>query len=369
MLALDHLGIFSLAPEAVPPAASVAAEGSIARDETRASGPAVTFTVAALKGPLLSSAQASVAPNDLLRGSESPLVVPAPRSATERFAYVPHDMELSLSGDPDVQDEGEVLPVALESESKDFWTSETHREAIVRDKVPPIVRRAVGGSQSTAGALAFDSKSLDTRLAEISPAAGQRLREKFAEAKVAWPPEEVSLVAIKNEKVIELHARSAGQAWQFVHKYPVLAASGKSGPKLRKGDKQVPEGVYGISFLNPNSRYHVSLRVNYPNKFDRDMAKQDGRTELGGDIMIHGKNVSAGCLAIGDEAAEEIFVLAARIGLPNIKVIIAPTDFRKETPQVAEGQPKWLSGLYTEVASAMTPYKRPSTGLLSFFGN
>ena len=89
---------------------------------------------------------------------------------------------------------------------------------------------------------------------------------------------------------------------------------GASGPKIQRGDKQVPEGVYGISYLNPNSAYHLSLGVNYPNAFDREMAAKDGRKNLGGDIMIHGKNVSSGCLAVGDEPAEELFVLAAEVG-------------------------------------------------------
>ena len=70
---------------------------------------------------------------------------------------------------------------------------------------------------------------------------------------------------------------TGGQAWKLIHRYSVLAASGVAGPKLRQGDKQVPEGVYGISFLNPSSRYDVSLRVNYPNAFDRQMAAKDGR--------------------------------------------------------------------------------------------
>ena len=102
----------------------------------------------------------------------------------------------------------------------------------------------------------------------------------------------MSLVAIKDEKILELYARSADGTWKFVYRYTVLAASGGMGPKLKQGDKQVPEGVYAISLLNPNSRYHVSLRVNYPNAFDREMAAADGRENLGGDIMIHGKAAS-----------------------------------------------------------------------------
>jgi len=223
--------------------------------------------------------------------------------------------------------------------------------------------------------------TLKTRLAEISPAATARLERRFQAAKAAWPPEEITFIAIKDEKVIELHAKPKRGSWAMVHRYRVLAASGKLGPKLLQGDRQVPEGLYRIAFLNANSAFHVSLRVNYPNAFDLKMAKKEGRQELGGDIMIHGKNLSAGCLAVGDEAAEELFVLAAKTGLAKVKMIIAPTDLRhKKAPSVA-GQPEWLPGLYTEIAAAMTPFDAPQNiatsstspasgsfdGLMSFF--
>lgn len=213
--------------------------------------------------------------------------------------------------------------------------------------------------------------TLKTRLAEISPAATIRLSGKFESAKAVWPPAEVALIAIKDEKIVELHARAAGGAWKLIHRYRVLAASGGAGPKLRQGDRQVPEGIYAIAFLNPNSAYHVSLRVNYPNAFDRQMAARDGRKELGGDIMIHGKNLSAGCLAMGDEAVEELFVLAAQMGLANVKLILSPTDFRHAGISAqAPGQPQWLPKLYAEIASAMAEFKGPpSRGLLSFFTN
>lgn len=223
--------------------------------------------------------------------------------------------------------------------------------------------------------------TLKTRLAEISPAATARLERRFQAAKAAWPPEEIAFIAIKDEKVIELHARPKRGSWAMVHRYRVLAASGKPGPKLLQGDRQVPEGLYRIAFLNANSAFHVSLRVNYPNAFDLKMAKKDGRQDLGGDIMIHGKDLSAGCLAVGDEAAEELFVLAAKTGLAKVKMIITPTDLRhKKLPSIA-GQPEWLPGLYTEIAAAMTPFDAPQNiatsstspasggfdGLMSFF--
>lgn len=214
------------------------------------------------------------------------------------------------------------------------------------------------------------SYTLKSRLEEISPGAIPRLVNRFHAANAAWPPAEIALIAIKDEKVLEMHARQAGGSWTPIHRYRVLAASGGLGPKLRQGDKQVPEGIYSIAFLNPNSSYHVSLAVNYPNAFDREMAKVEGRQKLGGDIMIHGKNLSAGCLAMGDEAVEEIFVLAAQTGLQNVKLIIAPTDLRHNPlPATEEQQPQWLPKLYTEIRTAMVEYKGPprNTGLLSFF--
>ncbi len=211
--------------------------------------------------------------------------------------------------------------------------------------------------------------TLKARLAEIAPPASVRLATRFDAAKASWPPSEIALIAIKDEKVLELHAKGDNGTWKLIHRYRILAASGGPGPKLRQGDKQVPEGIYAISFLNPNSAYHVSLRVNFPNAFDRQMAAKDSRRELGGDIMIHGKNLSAGCLAMGDEAVEELFVLAARTGLANVKLIIAPTDMRERgIPTVDPSHPAWVPKLYTEIASAMGDFRQPrAKSLLSYF--
>lgn len=266
-----------------------------------------------------------------------------------------------------------------EQEGIDAWSTETR--AMKRDDdVPPDVRLVAPRQgrfetatrqprQTARPQTQPQTVSLKARLAEIAPAASSRLIARFASAKALWPPNEIVLLAIKDERVVELHARSRGGDWMLVHRYPVLAASGHGGPKLRRGDRQVPEGIYGISYLNPNSAYHVSMRVSYPNAFDRQMASRDGRTELGGDIMIHGKNKSAGCLAMGDEAAEELFVLAAMTGRDSTKVIIAPTDLRQnKPPAVGPDQPAWLPGLYAQLGTAMAEYKPPaSTGLLSFF--
>lgn len=289
---------------------------------------------------------------------------------------------------PDALPPDEALPLLdpAAREQAESWSTQTLAAKPAPSEPEPRQSQAgSGGPVAKSAAIAavraarepahkrWFSRALKKRLAEISPAAGKRIAQKFQAAKAAWPPAEIGLVAIKDKKHLELFARSQGGKWTFIHRYPVLAASGSSGPKLVRGDKQVPEGVYRISFLNPNSRYHVSMRVNYPNSFDRKMARKDGRKDLGGDIMIHGKRSSAGCLAMGDSAAEELFVLAAEVGVRNVRLVIAPTDFRHAAiPAIKADQPAWLSKLYVEVASEMAQFKAPaeSSGgsLLSLLG-
>ncbi len=193
-------------------------------------------------------------------------------------------------------------------------------------------------------------KSVTDRLGEFGEAARGRLKPAFDKAGVKYPPPSVKLVAVKAERVMKIYAPDNRGSNQWIRTYPVLAASGGPGPKLHEGDGQVPEGIYPIEAFNPNSLYHVSLRVGYPNEFDRAMAAREGRTNLGGDIMIHGQAVSIGCLAMGDEAAEDLFVLAADTGLQNIRVIITPVDFRAgKTVSKVLNLPGWGDELYTQI--------------------
>jgi murein L,D-transpeptidase YafK len=139
--------------------------------------------------------------------------------------------------------------------------------------------------------------------------------------------------------------------------------SGVLGPKLKEGDMQVPEGLYKVESLNPNSLYHLALRVNYPNSQDRLWGKQDGRSELGSDIMIHGKTCSIGCLAMGDEAAEDLFVLAAETGIDNVTIILSPVDFRTQgLPEKKPALPPWAGALYDAIKTELEKLGRPTTG-------
>jgi murein L,D-transpeptidase YafK len=175
----------------------------------------------------------------------------------------------------------------------------------------------------------------------------------FRRADVFYPPVRLIFVAIKGEKLLQVYASSGGP-FHLVRTYPILAASGDLGPKLREGDRQVPEGIYAIEKLNPNSAYHLALRVAYPNAFDLIQADRDHRTNLGGDIMIHGSNKSAGCLAMGDKAIEDLFILGAEVGAPQIKLIITPIDFRKTDALPIETKLyPWSDELYAHIRSEL----------------
>lgn len=194
-------------------------------------------------------------------------------------------------------------------------------------------------------------------VARYGPAAHKRLGPYFQRAGVAWPPKQIALLVFKREKRLSLWARSAPSApWRFIRHYPVLAASGHAGPKLRQGDLQVPEGVYRIEHLNPNSSYHLSMKVSYPNDLDRRMAARDARTRLGGDIFIHGDQVSIGCVAMGDPAIEELFTLVALTGHQRVRVVIAPNDLRAGGAVIHEEAPTWVGQLYRIVAAALVEF-------------
>jgi murein L,D-transpeptidase YafK len=206
--------------------------------------------------------------------------------------------------------------------------------------------------------LSSPRKTVAERLEQFGAAVESRLRALFEAAGAGYPPQELAWVAFKDSRMLELYARDARQAWRLIKTYPVLAASGDLGPKLHEGDRQVPEGIYRVESLNPNSRFHLSVRLDYPNDFDRRMAKLDGRTQLGGDIMIHGNSVSIGCLAMGDDAAEEVFVLSALAGREHVKVIISPTDFRTHGKTGPPERPNWVAELYETVREELRQLKK-----------
>jgi len=205
--------------------------------------------------------------------------------------------------------------------------------------------------------------TVSDRVKEYGPAVKARLAGDFERVGVTWPPRKMALIGLKDEKSLEAWISQDGDTYHLLKSYPILNASGKPGPKLKEGDCQVPEGLYRIESLNPNSRFHLSLRVNYPNDYDKRMAVHEERTDLGGDIMIHGGHSSIGCLAMGDLAAEELFVLAAETGVDNISVILSPVDFRtKEFEGDFSSMPSWIPDLYDQIKAVLMKYPKRTDG-------
>ena len=202
------------------------------------------------------------------------------------------------------------------------------------------------------------ARTLDRALEDIDPGVKKSAEDSLISAGCQIPAQRLAFLAMKEEKSLEAWCMDAGGNWRFIKEYKVQAASGGPGPKLREGDLQVPEGIYPIEGLNPNSRFHLSMKVGYPNKFDREMARRDNRKNLGGDIFIHGSHYSIGCLAMGDGPIEEIFYMTARTGHSRTQAIIIPWDFRKKPPSAPAKAPSWTDGLYRELARAVAEYHR-----------
>lgn len=203
------------------------------------------------------------------------------------------------------------------------------------------------------------AETVETRLRQYGEAARRRWSGDFARSGVSYPPAAVTLAAFKAERKMEVWAAGKAGGWRLLRTYPIQAASGRLGPKLREGDRQVPEGVYAIESLNPNSLYHLSLRVGYPDAEDLRHARAEGRARPGGDIMIHGGAASVGCLAMGDEAAEDLFVLAADAGVGAVTLLACPVDFRmRDLPADMPPVPAWMPERYARLRAALAGLKQ-----------
>jgi hypothetical protein len=147
-----------------------------------------------------------------------------------------------------------------------------------------------------------------TRVALAQRDAGPAVDQLMAAAGLGPAPGQLLLRVFKRERLLEVWASDTARGPLVpVVTYPICAASGHEGPKTREGDGQVPEGLYALDLRNAQSAYWLSLRIDYPNASDRRRAR------TGSAIMIHGGCASIGCVAIGDAAIEELWVLTGRL--------------------------------------------------------
>jgi murein L,D-transpeptidase YafK len=114
--------------------------------------------------------------------------------------------------------------------------------------------------------------------------------------------------AFKAEQILEVWVKDKQRStYELLVVYPFCSTSGVLGPKRKEGDRQIPEGVYAINHFNPNSNFHLSLGLNYPNQSDRILS--DKRSP-GSAIYIHGNCVTIGCIPITDDKIKELYILA-----------------------------------------------------------
>jgi murein L,D-transpeptidase YafK len=128
---------------------------------------------------------------------------------------------------------------------------------------------------------------------------------------------------IKAEKVLvfkgerKLQLLKDGQPYKT---YPISLGFNPKGHKEREGDGKTPEGSYRISGRNPQSSFHLSLKVSYPDRKDREKAAELG-VSPGGDIFIHGlpngdgakpesylgRDWTFGCISVDNSAIEYLW--------------------------------------------------------------
>jgi murein L,D-transpeptidase YafK len=137
----------------------------------------------------------------------------------------------------------------------------------------------------------------------------------------------ILLIGYKYEKKLDVYVKSkTDKTYKKFITYDFCVLSGELGPKRKEGDLQVPEGFYYINWFNPNSNFHLSFKINYPNASDKILSD---KKHPGGEIFIHGNCVSIGCIPITDEKMDELYILALEAtnnGQSKIPVYIFPTE-------------------------------------------
>ena len=137
------------------------------------------------------------------------------------------------------------------------------------------------------------------------------VKRQFVKQNLVWPPAEMYVRSFKYDRQMEVWVKgNSKEPFKLFKTYKVCMQSGTMGPKRMEGDYQVPEGFYYINEFNPNSAYHLSLGLNYPNSSDKILSNG---VHPGSDIYIHGNCVSTGCIPISDIPIEEVFIIASAV--------------------------------------------------------
>ena len=128
-------------------------------------------------------------------------------------------------------------------------------------------------------------------------------------------PQVTRIVVYKGDKRMHLL-----HGTEILESYDIHLGFAPAGHKTVEGDGKTPEGRYYIDRRNPNSAFHLSLGISYPNQDDRARAHALGQSP-GGDIFIHGQksprirnrgNWTAGCISVTNKEVEQIYAMVGR---------------------------------------------------------
>ena len=130
-------------------------------------------------------------------------------------------------------------------------------------------------------------------------------------------PEVTSIVVNKGARKMYLLNNE-----DVLREYEVDLGFAPDGAKRVEGDGKTPEGTYLIDRRNPNSSFHLSVGISYPNSADVAHAQSLGK-KPGGEIFIHGepndhkdrkraarvKDWTAGCIAVKNHEIVEVYAM------------------------------------------------------------
>jgi murein L,D-transpeptidase YafK len=158
----------------------------------------------------------------------------------------------------------------------------------------------------------------------------------------------------KREFELELWMLKNGR-YELFAMYPICKWSGRLGPKMQTGDRQSPEGFYSVdkTALNPNSRWHRSFNLGFPNAYDR----ANGRT--GSFLMVHGGCGSIGCYAMTNPVIDEIWSIVTRAldaGQPRFQVQVYP--FRMTDQNLARYDGERWSPFWADLKTGYDHFER-----------
>ncbi|WP_298858900.1 L,D-transpeptidase family protein [uncultured Sulfitobacter sp.] len=125
-------------------------------------------------------------------------------------------------------------------------------------------------------------------------------------------PEVTGIVVNKGERKMYILSND-----KVLREHEIMLGFAPEGHKVIEGDGRTPEGVYRIDRRNPNSRFHLSLGISYPNEEDIRVANSLGKSP-GGEIFIHGQkhplrkdegDWTWGCIAITNKEIEKLYAM------------------------------------------------------------